>query len=95
MTSIERHPTSRVRRPAMLIALALLVAACGDDEPASSATSPQPTVAVDAEPETTLSTSTAPPTAAPADEPAEATFPVSVEHALGTTEIDAPSRSGS
>ncbi len=93
MTSIERPPTSRVRRPAMLIALALLVAACGDDEPASSATSPESTLSVEAEPETTLATSTAPSTApssgAATDEPAEATFPVSVEHALGTTEITA------
>ena len=71
----------------MLIALALLVAACGDDEPASSATSPESTVSVDAEPETTLSRSTAPPR--PATNRPRPRFPVSVEHALGTTAITA------
>ncbi len=79
MTSIERHPTSRVRRPAMLIALTLLVAACGDDEPASSAT-----------PAGRIDPNAPRPCRRPQRRPTtQATFPVSVEHALGTTEITA------
>ena len=66
-------------------ALALTLAACGDDDPDDAAAT---TVAPDA----TAATSTPAETAAPdttGTAPAGDTFPVTVEHALGTTTIEA------
>ncbi|MBI5090450.1 MAG: ABC transporter substrate-binding protein, partial [Actinobacteria bacterium] len=77
MRSPRRHRSSLL---GCALAAVVLLAACGDDEDDTAAT-----------PTTTEAVATTPaPTSEPATTPAAGgTFPVSIEHALGTTVIDA------
>ena len=100
MSANITRESSRCRRALALLSAITLVAACGDDDDAGSTSEPQPTASIESTTPPATSPATdqpSPVTTALEDTSSSAegstadasAFPVSVEHALGVTEIPA------